>query len=474
MPMYRALVAVFLCLPALAADKASALDALVARYHELGLFNGSALVAENGRAILRKGYGEANMEWHIANTPDTRFRLGSITKQFTATLMMQMVEKGQIDLNAPISRYLPAYPKPNADRVTIHQLLNHTSGIPGYTELPSFGGEARLPQKPADFIKMFSGLDLLFEPGTKFSYSNSGYFLLGVILEKVSGKPYEQLLRERIFDPLGMKESGYDSTRPILEKRASGYDATLDGYFNTGYLDMGEPFAAGSLYSSVDDLLLWDQALDGEKILSAASKEKMFTPGLSDYGYAFMIHKGAVTRIEHGGGINGFNTVISRDIEPKRLYVLLNNTGGAPLPEMVDGLRAILEGKDAKMPKTPAAPILYKTWQTGGIHAVMAQWAQMKQGSVYDVSEGELTRLAGALLGKGKADDALALAREASAMAPKSAGVAMFLGQAESAAGHKVEALQAYGKSMELSDTPRAFPMLTHAIEELSVTAPKK
>jgi len=287
-------------------------------------------------------------------------------------------------------------------------------------------------------------------------------------LEKVAGKPYEQLLRERIFEPLGMKQSGYDSTRPILEKRASGYDATLDGYVNTSYLDMGEPYAAGSLYSSVDDLLLWDQALYGERVLSAASKEKMFTPGLSNYGYAFVIHKGAVTTIEHGGGINGFNTAITRDIEPRRLYVLLNNTGGAPLVEMVNGLRAILDGKEAKMPKMPAAPALYKTWQTGGIKAVMEQWKQMKDGSTYDASPGEFTRLAGALLGKGKTGDALALAREAASMAPKSAGVAMFLGNAETAAGNKVEALQAYAKAIELSDTPRAFPLLTHEIHELS------
>jgi CubicO group peptidase (beta-lactamase class C family) len=465
--MLRASLVVLLTLPAFAADKAAALDALVARYHELGLFNGSALVAEQGKPILRKGYGEANMEWHIANTPDTRFRLGSITKQFTATLVMQMVEKGQIELNAPIGRYLPDYPKKVGDRVTIHQLLNHTSGIPGYTELPAFG-EPRGHQSPEEFMKMFSGLDLLFEPGTKYSYSNSGFFLLGVILEKVAGKPYEQLLRERIFDPLGMKQSGYDSTRPILEKRASGYDNTLDGYVNTSYLEMGEPYAAGSLYSSVDDLLLWDQALYGEKILSAASKEKMFTPGLGDYGYAFFIHKGAVTTIEHGGGINGFQTVIWRDIEPRRLYVLLNNTGGAPLPEMVEGLRAILDGKEAKMPKAPAAPVLYKTWQTGGLKAAMDQWKQMKEGSTYDVGPGQLTRLAGTLLDKGKTDDALALAREAASMAPKSIGVAMFLGQAEAAAGHKVEALQAYAKALELSDTPRGFPLLTHAIQELS------
>jgi CubicO group peptidase (beta-lactamase class C family) len=209
-----------------------------------------------------------------------------------------MVEKGQIDLAGPITRYLPDYPKPNGDRITIHQLLNHTSGIPGYTELPEWESSVRDSRTPAELINIFSRLELLFEPGTKFSYNNSGFFLLGAIIEKVSGKHYEQLLRERIFDPLGMNQSGYDSTSPLIEKRAAGYDSTLDGYVNASYLDMGQPYAAGSLYSSVDDLLRWDQALYGDKILKDASKQKMFTAGLGNYGYGLFIHKGAVTTIE--------------------------------------------------------------------------------------------------------------------------------------------------------------------------------
>jgi CubicO group peptidase (beta-lactamase class C family) len=472
--MPRIFVLLLVTVSAFAADKEARLDGFLARYHELGLFNGSALVAENGAPVLRKGYGEANMEWHIANTPDTRFRLGSITKQFTATLVLRLVEKGQIDLNAPVSRYLPDYPRPNGDRVTIHMLLNHTSGIPGYTELPEFERTMRDPYKPADLVKIFSGLQSLFEPGSKFSYSNSGYFLLGVILEKVTGKPYQQLLREQILDPLGMAQTGYDSTRPLLEKRAAGYDSTLDGYVNTGYLDMSQPYSAGSLYSTVDDLLRWDQALYGTSILSDASKLKMFTPGLADYGYAFFIHKGAPTIIEHGGGINGFNTQIERDIEPKRLYVLLNNTGGAPLREIVAGLRAILDGKDAPMPKTPAAPVLYKTWQSSGIAAVMAQWKSMQSGAEYDTRPEQLTRLAGAMLEKGKVADALEVAKAAEAAAPKSVGVLMVVGRAQRAAGHRVEALAAYSKALELSDTPRALPMLTAEIAELGNLAPAK
>ncbi len=471
--MSRFLAILLLSLPSLAADKAAQMDALLARYHELALFNGSALIAENGQPVLRKGYGEANMEWHIRNTPDTRFRLGSITKQFTATLVMRMVEKGQIDLAAPIGRYLPDYPKPNGDRIAIHQLLNHTSGIPGYTELPEWARTIRDPQKPAEFIGIFSRLELLFEPGTKFSYNNSGFFLLGVILEKVSGKPYRELLREQIFEPLAMSQSGYDSTAPLIEKRAAGYDATLNGYVNTSYLDMGQPFAAGSLYSSVDDLLRWDQALYADKILTAASKQRMFTPGLSDYGYGLFIHKGAVTTIEHGGGINGFSTQITRDIETKRLYVLLNNTGGAPLVAMVDGLRAILDGKTAEMPKVPAAPVLYKTWQSSGIGALMDQLKSMQAGTVYDTREGELTRLTGALLGKGKAADALEVAKVAEAAWPKSANVATLMGRVQAVAGHRVEALTAYSRAIALSTTPRALPTLTQAIRELSDLSPK-
>jgi CubicO group peptidase (beta-lactamase class C family) len=385
-----------------------------------------------------------------------------------------MVEKGQLDLAAPVARYLPDYPKPNGDRVTIHMLLNHTSGIAGYTELPDFGRRMREPQKPAELVKTFSGLEFLFEPGSKFSYSNSGFFLLGVILEKVSGKSYEQLLRERIFDPLGMKESGYDSTRPLLEKRAAGYDSTLDGYVNTGYIDMSQPYSAGSLYSSVDDLLRWDQALYGNAVLSDASRQKMFTPGLADYGYGFFIHKGAVTIIEHGGGINGFNTQIERDIEPKRLYVLLNNTGGAPLREMVAGLRAILDGKEASMPKPPAAPVLYKTWQSSGIEAAMSRYKTQQFRVEHDVRADQLIRLADAILAKEKAADALRVAKAAEAEAPKSVGVYMLLGRVERASGHRVEALAAYSKAIELSDTPRALPSLTAEIAELGNLAAQK
>ncbi len=444
---------------AIAAPAPAAIDAFIARYQELGLFNGSALVADQGQVVLRKGYGLANMEWNIPNAPDTKFRLGSVTKQFTATLILQLVEQGKIDLNAPVTRYLPDYPARTGDRVLIRHLLTHTSGIPGYTEVPAWGSKARDPYTPEKFIDFFSKLDLFFEPGTHFSYSNSGYFLLGVILEKVTGEPYEKLLRERIFALAGMNDSGYDSTAPLLAKRAAGYDKTFDGkYVNTGYLDMTQPYSAGSLYSTVEDLYRWDQTLYGDKILSSASKEKMFTPGLSDYGFGWQItKKDGVTTIEHGGGINGFNTVITRNPESKRLIVLLNNTGGAPLNAMAAGIRTILDGKTAEMPKQPGALEIYKTYQASGLDAALKRAAEMKAGSQYDAGEGEMERFAGHLLRTGKAADALTVAKMIAHDSPKSVGAATTLARAEQANGHRVEAVQAWSKAIELSDTPRAL-----------------
>lgn len=460
---------------AIAADVSDGIEAIMKRYYELGLFNGSVLVADRGQVALKKGYGLANMEWGISNTPDTKFRLGSITKQFTATLVMQLVDEGKLELNAPVTRYLVNYPAQTGNKITLHQLLNHTSGIVGYTEIPSWGATVRNPYTPTAFLEVFSKLDLLFEPGTKFSYSNSGYFLLGVILEQVTGKSYEKLLHERILAPLGMNNSGYDSTRPLLSKRAAGYDKQFDGsYVNTSYLDMTQPYAAGSLYSTVEDLYRWEQSFYADKVLSAKSKELMLTPGLSDYGYGWRITKNnGVTTIEHGGGINGFNTLITRNPDSKRVIILLNNTGGAPLGQIAGSIRNILDGKEVTMPKEPAAAVLFKTYQSSGITATLAQAKEMQASSKYDAGSSELSRLVGQLLATGKVVDGLELAKRLAEESPKSANAAALLARAHQANGHRIEAVQNYSRAIELSDTPRAFLIYTNAIRELSTLEPK-
>ena len=473
--MARAFFLAFLLTPIGVAQPAAAIDQLLSRYHELGLFNGSALVADQGRVVMKKGYGLANMEWNLPNAPDTKFRLGSITKQFTATLVLELAEQGKIDLDAPVTRYLPDYPPASGDKIKIHHLLNHTSGIPGYTETPGFGAKMRDSVTPAELMKTFSGLPLFFEPGTHFSYSNSGYFLLGVILEKITGEKYEKLLREKIFDPVGMNDTGYDSTRPLLAHRAAGYDQTFDGsYLNTSYIDMTQPYAAGSLYSTVEDLYKWDQALYTDKVLTEASKARMFTPGLSGYGYAWEIRKrDGATIIEHSGGINGFNTNIRRSPEKKRLIVLLNNTGGAPLGPMTDGIAAILDGKSPEMPRKPAAVELMKTYQASGLEAALGEAREMRAGSRYDAGQGEMGRFAARLLAIGKAADGLTVALQIEKESPKSAGVASLVASAYRANGKKLEAIQALSKAIELSPTPRALLMQMDEMRELANMQPK-
>ena len=240
-----------------------------------------------------------------------------------------------------------------------------------------------------------------------------------------------------------MNDSGYDETQPLLSKRAAGYDKRFDGsYVNTSYIDMTQPYAGGSLYSTVDDLFRWDQAFYTEKVLTATSKDRMFTPGLSNYGYGWTITKpNGVTTIAHGGGINGFNTLITRNPESKRVVVLLNNTGGAPLDQIADGIRAILDGKEPVMPKQPAAPLLFKTYQSSGLAAALAQAKELQAGTQYDASSGELSRLAGQLLATGKAADALELAKKLAEESPRSAGTAVLLARAHRANGNRIEAV---------------------------------
>ena len=236
-------------------DNAAKIDKLMSQYADCCSFTGTVLVSGHDKVIFKKGYGLANREWSIPNTPEVKFRLGSITKQFTSMLIMQQVAKSTVKLEGHLSDYLPYYRQDTGSKVTISELLSHRSGIPSYTDDPKFFADvSRNYYAVDDFVKKFCSGDLQFEPGTKFHYDNSGFFLLGAILEHVTGKTYEALLKENIFVPLGMKDSGFDHYADILPKRASGYQQDLAGVVNAPYLDMALPYAAGSLYSTVEDL----------------------------------------------------------------------------------------------------------------------------------------------------------------------------------------------------------------------------
>jgi CubicO group peptidase (beta-lactamase class C family) len=442
------------------AQPAKKIDELMKQYYDYGQFNGAILVAEKGKILYDKGLGMANMEWSIPIQPDTKFRIGSVTKQFTATIILQLVEEGKIKLDGKITDYLTDYRKDTGDRVTIHHLLNHTSGIPSYTSRPDFGAAImRNPYKVTDFVKQLTSGDLEFEPGTKFTYNNSGYVLLGAIIEKVTGKPYETVLTERILKPLGMTNSGYDSTAPLMARRASGYEKRPSGYVNAPYLDMSLPYAAGSMYSTVEDLYKWDQALHEGKILSAESKKLMFTPGLSNYGYGIRITDEAIGKSElktkiigHGGGINGFNSLLTRATDKGQTVIILDNVGqGGRHRQITNSIIAILNNQAFDTPKQSISEALYKLAEKDVALAV-AEYRKLKatKADSYDFAETELQGLGYQLVGMKRLQDAVEIFKLNVEMFPKSSNAYDTLGETYLELGQKDLALVNYKKAVEL------------------------
>jgi CubicO group peptidase (beta-lactamase class C family) len=443
------------------ADKTSKqIDTLISQYADCCSFTGSILISEHNRVVFKKGYGLANREWNIPNAPDVKFRLGSITKQFTSTLVMQQVAKGSIKLDGHLSDYLPYYRQDTGSKISISQLLSHTSGIPSYTDDPKFFGDvSRNYYAVEDFVKKYCSGDLQFEPGTKFHYDNSGYFILGAILEHVSGKTYEALLKEGILVPLAMKDSGYDHYADIVPKRATGYQLDLAGVENAPYLDMSIPFAAGSLYSTVEDLYKWDQALYADKLLPGDLKQKLFTPNLENYAYGWFIRTipagepgAGQTMITHGGGINGFNTLEQRLVGDHSLIVIFNNTPGASLDDMAKGIRAILYMQQPAVPKRLLVRDLGLTVVAGGGDAAAAQYRELKRTNPdgYNFNERALAQLGSLLLQKGRNSDAITMLKLNVEEYPKSTIAYDSLADAYAHDGQKPQAIANYRKSLEL------------------------
>jgi CubicO group peptidase (beta-lactamase class C family) len=314
-------------------------------------FSGSVLVSKNGDTLFKRGYGLANAEHQVPNTPETKFRLGSITKQFTAMAILILKEQGKLEIDDPVGKYLDD--APNAwDGVTIHHLLTHTSGVHSYTADRDYPKKMSYPETVKSMIARFKDKPLDFKPGEKFEYSNSGYFLLGAVIEKVSGMKYEAFLKSAVFDPLDMKDTGYDHPMTVLRGRASGYNLSGESLENAEYLDMAQPFAAGSLYSTVLDLARWDRALAAEKLISKDLYARMFKPEKSNYAYGWNVTTRSDRKeVGHGGGINGFATQILRYPEQKVCVVVLCNVLPSNPGKVAHDLASIVFGDPYKVPE---------------------------------------------------------------------------------------------------------------------------
>lgn len=298
----------------------------------------AALVAKDGQVIYSKAFGMANLELNVPMQTDMVFRIGSITKQFTAVAILQLMEQGKLSLQDEITKFIPDYPT-QAYTITVEHLLTHTSGIKSYTNVPDYIKNVRTDMKPEELINTFKNLPMEFAPGTKWNYNNSGYFLLGYIIEKVTGKSYADYIQENFFTPLGMNSTCYGSDTKIIKNRAYGYQNGTDGPANSDYCSMTQPYSAGSIMSTVGDLFKWHQALHSGKLVKMKTLEKALTEyKLKDgtgtgYGYGFFLSKlqGSPT-IEHGGGIFGYLTA-SVYLPKEDVYVAVFSNSTAKNPE---------------------------------------------------------------------------------------------------------------------------------------------
>ena len=327
------------------------IDDYINAFVEMNQFSGSVLVAKGNRLLLNEAYGYASYEFNIKNTPEVKFRTGSLTKGFTAVAILQLVENNKLKLNDKLSAYIPDYP--SGDEITIKHLLTHTSGIPNHTEFDDFNKERRVfHYNITETIKTFKNKPLEFNPGKKFSYSNSNYILLGFIIEQVSNMSYAEYIEENIFEPLEMRNSGYERPEKIIRNMARGYRLQNDEIMNAKYRNMSNAHASGALYSTTGDLYKWDRALYTEKLISKESRELMFTPFKDHYGFGWgIVHVFDRKMIAHSGEIDGFSSNISRFPDEDVCIIILSNFEHTPINRINKDIIAIVFGKEYKKPE---------------------------------------------------------------------------------------------------------------------------
>jgi CubicO group peptidase (beta-lactamase class C family) len=351
----------FISPPDPSTTKASKIDQLVSRYQQCGYLNGSILVAEHGKVLYERGVGYADIQTHTPNTPETKFGIASLSKQFTAALVLMQVAIGNLRLDATVSEILPWYRKDTGSRITVEQLLRHTSGLPPDYDAPEFGdGEAAARHaEPKTFAESVCQPALVSEPGTRWNYSNCGYILLGLILEQITAKPFDELLESQLLRPLGMNDTGMDTNNLVRLGGAVGYRRRVGPRYVPGpYIDRSHIFAAGSMYSSVEDLYRWNQALTHNQMFSEELRKKIFTPGLGEWSYGWFVKRIAVGQPGEGSVIaemrgdmpGNFFAWILRYPEQDDVIIVLRNGYGST-ENLEQNLQAILFDREPRPPR---------------------------------------------------------------------------------------------------------------------------
>lgn len=329
----------------------------ISSYQGVSAFSGVVLVSSDDSILFQRAYAMANYEWNIPNTLNTKFRIASLSKSFTAALVMQMVEQNRIRLDATISEYMPDYPSSYKDSITIRQLLTHTSGIPHYDAVRGFDPDyTRLPITAEKYIKLIAGLNIVFRPGTGTHYSSFGYYILGVILERVSGMPFSELLKRNILIPAGLTATSFDDMASIQSNRASGYNIDHRGLINCSFEDTQKSTGSGGIISTAGDLCRWSSAIQSGKIVTKMSTDLIFSKDGS-FGYGWVLGEQKVKGSSekqlfafHGGSDFGFASYIYINLTSGKVVIVLSNLESAPVEKIARDVYCIMMGEDVKNP----------------------------------------------------------------------------------------------------------------------------
>jgi CubicO group peptidase (beta-lactamase class C family) len=435
---------------AIPVDTAESINKLMTDLYRRGQFNGSVIVAVKGKVIYTNGFGESNFETHEKFSPSTISCLASVSKQFTAMIIMMLAEKNKIKYDDPVSKYIPELSK-YANGTTIRHLLTHTSGIPDVGDLgvdhPGLTNDEVLKT-------LVSQNSLTFKPGTKYEYSNTGYILLSIIIERITGKSYKEFLSEKILSPLKMNNTFlYDGSQQLTNNIAMGYSQfnQKDGYTA---LTTGD----GGMFSNVYDLLKWSEALYSEVLVNGSTLDTAFTPakvieGKTTYGFGWNITgTGADKVVWHTGSTGGYRAFIERRLKERITIIMLTNKGNSRRMEINDAIVNILNDKPYSLPKLPISEKMYNTIKESGINAALNMYVSLKAANdtTYDFAESELNTLGYQLVSENKLDDAIVIFKLNTTSYPKSSNAFDSLGDAYVAVRNKDDAIQSYQTAIEL------------------------
>jgi CubicO group peptidase (beta-lactamase class C family) len=443
-----------------AQHKKAQLANIMQTYHRYNMFDGAVLVAENGQLLYKGAFGMANREWNIPNTTDTKFMIGSVSKPITALLMLLQVQKGLVNLDKTIADYLPEFTGKPAAPITIRQLLGHISGMPNYDIIKDFFPRiSRQNFTREDYVKTYMDSALAFTPGTRYYYSSWGYFTLGYIMERVTGKSYAALMKEEIFDKLGMTSSGSYYHTQVVRKRATGYDYSLGGYATGDFRDQSNTMGTGDIYTTVEDLLKLHLAIGNHTLLNKELTDAMLTPGMrpARYGFGWFNQNFKYTDTDsvaanfHLGMTDGFISFMLRIPGTNSMAVILCNSSPTDFFGIIRNLIKVLYNKPVTL-KQPVHKAMERLIAQQGAAAAVGQYKTMKADTAhYYIDWISMNFIAEQLLTLKRYEDARIIGENNAAEFPNRDLVMVTMGNIYLALNRKADAIVYYKKALAIT-----------------------